>query len=154
MVRLCLWVSVTDVQNKSSMRSGLFIVGLLCGSFSWTLHLNHITVYVIWAWVFGLHHFKLSIIAILGCSYRASSVCIAIRLPTDATLYLVYLFPFLPYMFRALISPSSGVSQAVFYINHLVHVVFMLLICVCMWTGLSWWFHCTVNPPRQTIDSP
>ena len=38
---------------------------------------------------------------------------VAIRLPTDATVYFVYLFPlFLPYMFRALISPSSGVSQA------------------------------------------
>ena len=81
----------------------------------------------------------------LGCSYRASSVRIAIRLPTDATLYFAYLFPlFLPYMFRALISPSSGVSQAAFFIyNHLVHVVFMLLISVCLWTGLSWWFHCT-----------
>ena len=43
---------------------------------------------------------------------------IAIRLPTDATVYFVHLFPlFLPYMFRALISPSSGVSQAVFYIQ-------------------------------------
>jgi len=43
---------------------------------------------------------------------------IAIRLPTDASVYFVYLFPlFLPYMFRALISPSSGVSQAVFYIQ-------------------------------------
>ena len=66
---------------------------------------------------------------------------IAIRLPTDATVYFVYLFPFLPYMFRALISPSSGVSQAVFFIyNHLVRVVFMLLICVCLWTS-------TVKPP-------
>ena len=55
---------------------------------------------------------------ILGCSYRASSVRIAIRLPTDATVYFVYLFPlFLPYMFRALVSPSSGVSQAVFYMQ-------------------------------------
>ena len=110
----------------------------------------------------------------LGCSYRASSVRIAIRLPTDATVYFVYLFPlFLTYKFQALISPSSGVSQAVFlyttiwfmwclccssacacwlvcgYLklffiyNHLVHVVFMLLICVCLLTGLSWWFHCT-----------
>ena len=60
----------------------------------------------------------------LGCSYRASSVRIAIRLPTDATVYFVYLFPlFLPYMFRALISPSSGVSQAVFIHNHLVPVL-------------------------------
>ena len=57
--------------------------------------------------------------AILGCSYRASSVRIAIRLPTDATVYFVEnLFSlFLPYMFRTLISPSSGVSQAVFYIQ-------------------------------------
>ena len=39
----------------------------------------------------------------LGCLYRAPSVHIAIRLPTDATIYFVYLFPFLPYMFRALI---------------------------------------------------
>jgi len=55
---------------------------------------------------------------ILGCSYRASSVRIAVRLPTDAAVYFVYLFPlFLPYMFRALISPSSGVSQAVFHIQ-------------------------------------
>jgi len=43
---------------------------------------------------------------------------IAIRLPTDATVYFVYLFPlFLPYTFGALISPSSGASQAVFYIQ-------------------------------------
>ena len=42
---------------------------------------------------------------------------VAIRLPTDATLNFVYLFPFLPYMFRALISPSSGVSRAVFYVQ-------------------------------------
>ena len=54
----------------------------------------------------------------LGCSSRASSVRIAIRLPMDATVYFVYLFPlFLSYMFRAFISPSSGVSQAVFYIQ-------------------------------------
>jgi len=84
-------------------------------------------------------------------SYCSSStqLIIAIRLPTDATLYFVYLFPFLPYMFWALISPSSEVSQAAFIYNHLVHAVFMLLVCVCLWTDLSWWFHCTVKPPRQ-----
>ena len=50
--------------------------------------------------------------------FRALIVRIAIRLPTDATVYFVYLFPlYLPYVFRALISPSSGVSQAVFYIQ-------------------------------------
>ena len=41
------------------------------------------------------------------------------QVTTDATVYFVKnLFPlFLPYMFRALITPSSGVSQAVFYIQ-------------------------------------
>jgi len=64
---------------------------------------------------------------ILGCSYCASSVHIAIRLPTDATVYFVYLFPlFLPYMFRALISPSSGVSQAVF-----LYTTIWFMRCLC-----------------------
>jgi hypothetical protein len=91
----------------------------------------------------SLNNAKVLVSFFLGCSYRASSVRIAIMLPTDATVYFVYLFPlFLPYIFRALISPSSGVSQAFFIYNHLVHAVFMLLICVCLWTGLLWWFHC------------
>ena len=65
-----------------------------------------------------MQHKQMFIIFFLGCSYHASSVRIAIRLPMDATVYFVYLFPlFLPYMFRALISPSSGVSQAVFCIQ-------------------------------------
>jgi hypothetical protein len=34
-----------------------------------------------------------------------------------------------------------GISSCFFIYNHLVHAVFMLLICVCLWTGLSWWFH-------------
>ena len=43
---------------------------------------------------------------------------LSIRLPTEANVYFVYVFPlFLPYVFRALISPSSGVSQDVFYIQ-------------------------------------
>ena len=48
-----------------------------------------------------------------------SELRIAIRLPTDATVYFVlYLFPlFLPYMFRALTNSSSGISQAVLYIQ-------------------------------------
>ena len=51
--------------------------------------------------------------------YGKVVIQVAIRLPTDATVYFVKnLFPlFLPYMFRALISPSSEVSQAVFYIQ-------------------------------------
>ena len=32
-----------------------------------------------------------------------------------------------------------GISSCFFIYNHLVHVLFMLLICVCLWTGLSWW---------------
>ena len=62
----------------------------------------------------------------------------------DATVYFVYLFPFLPYMFRALISPSSGVTQAVFYIQQFgscsVYVAHLRVLvdcvdCVCLWTG-------------------
>ena len=64
----------------------------------------------------------------------------------------MYLFPlFLPYMFRALISPSPGVSRAVFYIQpfdscgvyvaHL-HVPVDWFVMV---VSLS-----TVKPPRQT----
>ena len=90
---------------------------------------------------------------ILGCSYRASSLRIAIRLPTDATVYFVYLFPLLlPYMFRALISPSSGVSQAVF-----LYTTIWFMWCLCCSTACAcglvcrggftvlvpWWFSCT-----------
>ena len=58
---------------------------------------------------------------------RTNFARIAIRLPTDATLYFVYLFPlFLPYMFRALISPSSGVSQAVF-----LYTTIWFMWCLC-----------------------
>ena len=79
-----------------------------------------------------------SIYLFLGCSYRASSVSIVIRLPTDATLYFVYYF----FYFTLHVSGSHkpiirGVSSCFFIYNHLVHVVFMLLICVCLWTGLS-----------------
>jgi hypothetical protein len=48
---------------------------------------------------------------------EVEEIRITVRLPTDATLYFMYLFPFLlslPYKFWALISPSSGVIQAVF----------------------------------------
>ena len=87
----------------------------------------------------------MDLLRILGCSYRAPSVRIAIRLPTDATLCFVYLFPFLPYMFRALISPSSGVSQAVFYIQPSgscsVYVAHLRV-------PVDWFV--VVNPPRQT----
>jgi predicted membrane protein len=35
-----------------------------------------------------------------------------------------------------------GISSCVLIYNHLVYVVFMLFICVCLWSDLSWWFHC------------
>jgi hypothetical protein len=51
------------------------------------------------------------------------------------------LFPFsrlLPHMFRAFMSPSSGVSQAVIYMQAFGSCVFLLIICVRLRTGL-WW---------------
>jgi len=55
---------------------------------------------------------------------------------------------FISFIFTLHVSGSRkpiirGISSCFFIYNHLVHVVFMLLICVCLWTGLSWWFHCT-----------
>jgi len=56
----------------------------------------------------------------LGFSYRASSVRVTMRI-TNRCNYLFYVFlsffSSLPYMFRAFISPSSGVSQAVICIQ-------------------------------------
>ena len=53
----------------------------------------------------------------LGCSYRAYSVRVAIRLPKDATLYFVYLFPLLfsacfiePNGRNSLVQPSFDVT--------------------------------------------
>ena len=103
-----------------------------------------------------------------------SLLCIAIRLPTDSTVYFVYLFPlFLPYMFRALISPSSGASQAVFlyiqpfgscgvYVAHLRMHVDWFVVLVSLPRQTSPQAHAepliqenhhgtsTVKPPRQT----
>ena len=55
---------------------------------------------------------------------------------------------FISFIFTVHVSGSHkpiirGTSSCFFIYNHLVHLVFMLLICVCLWTGLSWWFHCT-----------
>jgi len=38
---------------------------------------------------------------------------------------------------------TASILKLFFIYNHLVHVVFMLLVCVCLRTGLSWWFHRT-----------
>jgi hypothetical protein len=74
-------------------------------------------------------------------------VRITMRLPKDATLYFMYLFPFF-LIFTLHVSVSHkpiirGISNCFLIYNHLVHVVFMLFICLCPWSGLSWWFHCT-----------
>ena len=81
--------------------------------------------------IYFMVHTSQIVANILGCSYRASSVRITIRLPTDANLYFRYLFPFLPYMFRALISPSSGVSQAVIYIYIYMYTTIWFMQCLC-----------------------
>jgi hypothetical protein len=60
-----------------------------------------------------------ALIVALNCviAVKIFTSSITIRLPTDATLYFyvfISFFLFLPYMFWAVISPLSGVSQAVF----------------------------------------
>ena len=81
-----------------------------------TLPLVPFWLYIIYYWSFRITHRNVF-------TFSKNAVAVAIRLPTDATIYFVCLFPFLPYMFRALISPSSGVPQAVFIYNHLVPVL-------------------------------
>ena len=60
----------------------------------------------------------------------------------------LFCYKFISFIFSLHVSGSHKhiircISSCFFIYNHLVHVVFMLLICVCLWTGLSWWFHCT-----------
>jgi len=63
---------------------------------------------------------------------------IVIRLPTGANLYFVYLFLYFTLHVSGSHKPIiRGVSSCFLIHNHLVHAVFMLLICVCLWTGLS-----------------
>ena len=62
----------------------------------------------------------------LGFSYRASFICVTIRITNRCDfLYYVFIsfFSSFPYMFRAFMGPSSGVFQAVVLCYHLVHAV-------------------------------
>ena len=62
----------------------------------------------------------------LGFSYRASFICVTIRITNRCdSLYYVFIsfFSSFPYMSRAFMGPSSGVFQAVVLCYHLVHAV-------------------------------
>jgi hypothetical protein len=68
---------------------------------------------------------------------------------TNGCSSLFYVFISFLLIFTLYVSGShkpiiSGISSCFLIYNHLVHVVFMLFICVCPWFGLSSWFHCTV----------
>ena len=99
----------------------LFLVGCKMYLILLIFVYNGITLYIIKDTRWG----------ILGCSYRASSVRIAIRLPTNATLYFVYLFPFFTLHVSGSHKPIiRGIPSCFFIYNHLVHAVFMLFICL------------------------
>jgi hypothetical protein len=83
----------------------------------------------------------------LGCSYRASS-CTYHNKITNWCNSLFYVFISFFLISTLHVSGSHkpiirGISNCILIYNHLVHVVFMLFICVCLWSGLSWWFHYT-----------
>jgi hypothetical protein len=66
------------------------------------------------------------------------------------------LFPFsrlLPYMFRAFISPSSGVSQAVVYMQLFGSRVSLLIVCVHLRTGLWWCLHSEDTTTNQSAGA-
>ena len=59
------------------------------------------------------------------------------------SLFCVFIPLFYPTCFGLSYAHHQGCLKLFFIYNHLVHAVFVLLICVCLWTGWSWWFHCT-----------
>jgi hypothetical protein len=88
----------------------------------------------------------------LGCLYRASSSTYYSEI-TNGCNSLFYVFiSFFLLIFTLHVSGSykpiiRGISSCFLIYNHLVYVVFMLFICVCPWSGLSW---CTVEYSETT----
>ena len=85
-------------------------------------------------------------INILGFSYRASFIYVTIRITNRCDfLYYVFIsfFSSFPYMFRAFMSPSSGVFQAVVFMLPCGSCSALLIVCVSQLTGLWWWLRCT-----------
>jgi hypothetical protein len=64
-------------------------------------------------------------------------------------IYFLFFFLSLPYMFQALISPSSGVSQAVFLYTTIWFMWYLCCSAACA-RGLVRHGGFTVKPPRQT----
>ena len=82
----------------------------------------------------------------LGFAFRASSIRVTIRITNRCDfLYYVFIsfFSCFPYMFRALMSPSSGVLQAVVFMLPFGSCSALLIVCVRQRTGLWWWLRCT-----------
>jgi len=77
----------------------------------------------------------------LGFSYRASFICVTIRI-TNRCDFLYYVFisfySSFPYMFRAFMGPSSGVFQAVVFMLPFGSCGALLIVCVRQRAGL-WW---------------
>ena len=67
-------------------------------------------------------------------------------------LYYVFIsfFSSFPYMFRAFMSPSSGVFQAVVFMLPFGSGSALLIVCLRQRTGLWWWLRCTPKSPPQT----
>jgi len=81
----------------------------------------------------------------LGFSFRASSIRVTIRITNRCNfLYYVFIsfFSSFPYMFRAFMSPSSGVFQAVVFMLPFGSCSALLIVCVRQRTGLWWWLRC------------
>jgi len=85
---------------------------------------------------------------ILGFSYRASFLCVTIRIINRCDFFyyvFISLFSSFPYMFRAFMGPSSGVFQAVVFMLPFGSCSVLLVVCVRQRTGLWWWLRCTTT---------
>ena len=89
----------------------------------------------------------------LGFSYRASFICVTIRISNRCDfLYYVFIsfFSSFPYMFRAFMGPSSGVIQAIVFMLPFGSCSALLIVCVRQRTGLWWRLRCTPKSPPKT----
>ena len=90
----------------------------------------------------------------LGFAFRASSIRVTIRITNRCDfLYYVFIsfFSCFPYMFRALMSPSSGVLQAVVFMLPFGSCSALLIVCVHQRTGL--WLYTEVVITNQSADA-
>ena len=104
---------------------------------------------------------KKNVVLFLGCSYRAFSVRIVIRLPTDPTLYFVYLFLYFTLHVSGSHKPIIRVVSSCF-----LYTTIWFMWCLCCSSACAcglvcrggftvlvpWWFSCTSGSAEPLVQ--